>query len=202
MPGSEIRGCARSQFLNGAQSRQEAEAAALPFPVPCALRLRKQRLGPWAPSRSMRRQTCRAFPSGAVPSGVVEERALPAAPLSAAEEEAAQPPLDSAIPLQQAPPLWWAACASGPQPGSGPWSLPSAPKQSPKQSSSIRSGRLPARPRENLARARGGLFHHLIERLFRNVWSCTIILSPSALFCRLSALWELMPFVIRSGLLP
>ena len=145
----------------------------------------------------MRRQTCQAFPGGAVPSGAAEEHAVPAAPLSAAEAEE-QPPLGSAIQRQQAPPLWRAACASGP----GLRSLPYVPKQSPKPSSSIRSGRLPARPRENLVRARGGLFHHQVERLFRSVWSCTIILSPSALFCRLSALWELMPLVIRSGLLP
>jgi hypothetical protein len=51
-------------------------------------------------------------------------------------------------------------------------------------------------------RARGGLFHHQVERLFRYVWSCTIILSLSALFCRLSALWELVPLVIHTGLLP
>jgi hypothetical protein len=198
MPGSEIQGCAPSQSRAAARPPQEMKAAARPCPVPCALRLRKRRLGQWAPSRSMRRQTCRVFPGGAVPSGVEAERAVFAAPLSPAEEEAGQPPLDSAIQLQQAPPLSRAGCASGPE----PWSLPSAPKQSQKQSSSIRSVRLPARPRENLARARGGLFHHLIERLFRYVWSCTIILSPSALFCRLSSLWELMPFVIRSGLLP
>ncbi len=199
MPGSEIRDCAPSQSLAAARPPPEAEATARPSPVPCALRLLKQPLGRWAPTRSRRRQTCRAFPGDAAPSGVEAEHAVFAAPLSAAEEEPAQPPLDSAIQLQQeAPPLWRAACASGPELRS----LLSAQKQSPKQSSSRGSGRLPARPRENLARAQGGLFHHLVERLFRCVWSCTIILSPSALFCRLSALWELMPFVIRSGSLP
>src|ERR1700733_8060254 len=103
MPGSEIQGCARNQSLNAAQSRQEVEAAARPSPVPCALRLRKQRLGQWAPIRSRQRQTCRVFPGGAVPSGVEAERAVFAVPLSA--EEAGQPPLDSPIQLQQAPPL-------------------------------------------------------------------------------------------------
>ena len=172
MPGSEIRDCAPSQSLCAAQLRPEAEAVARPFPASCAPRLRKQRLGPWAPSRSMPQPTCQAFPGGAVPSAVEGERAVPAAPLSAAEEEP-QPPLDSALQLQQEqPPLWPAACASRPE----PWSLPSAPKQSPTQSSSNHSGRLPARLRENLVRARGGLFHHQVERLFLYVWSCTIIL--------------------------
>jgi hypothetical protein len=198
MPGSEIRGCARSQSLYGAQLRQEAEeAAARHVPAPCAPRLRKQRLGPQVRSRSMRRQTCQAFPGDAVPSGAAEAHAVSAAPLSAAEA-GEQPPLGSAIQRQQAPPLWLRACASGP----GLLSLPCVPKQSPKQSSAIGSGRLPAQPRENLVRARGGLFHHQVERLFLYVWSCTIILSPSALFCRLFVLWELMPLVIRSGLLP
>jgi hypothetical protein len=198
MPGSKIPDYARNQSLNGAQSPQEVEAAARPSPVPYALRRRKPRRGPWAPSRSMRRQTCRAFPGGAVPSGAAAEHDGPAAPLSAAEEWP-HPPLDSALPLQrEQPPLWRAACASGTE----PWPLPSAPKQSLTQSSSNRAGRLPARLRENLVRVRGGLFHHQVERLFRSVWSCTIILSPSALFCRLSALWELMPKVIRSELPP
>jgi hypothetical protein len=197
MPGSEIRDCAPSQSLCAAHSRPEAEVAARPFPASCAPRLRKQQLGRRALSRSRPRQTCQPFPGGAVPSGAVGEHAVPAAPLSA-EEAGEQPPLDSAIQLQQAPPLWLAACASGP----GLRSLPYVPKQLLKQSSSIHAGRLPAQPRENLARARGGLFHHQVERLFRSVWSCTTILSLSALFCRFSSLWELMPLVTRSGLLP
>ena len=198
MPGSEIRDCAPSQSLYEAQLRQEAEEEPRPVPASCAPRLRKQQLGQWVRSRSMPRPTCQAFPGGAAPSGAEGEHAVSAAPLSAAEAEE-QPPLGSAIQLQQAPPsLWLSACASGP----GLRSLPYVPKQSPKQSSLIHVGRLPAQPRENLGRARGGLFHHQVERLFRSVWSCTIILSPSALFCRLSSLWELMPLVIRSGLLP
>jgi hypothetical protein len=45
--------------------------------------------------------------------------------------------------------------------------------------------------RESLAPVAGGQFQHLVERLFRSVWSCRIILSFSGLFCRLSSLWEL-----------
>ena len=62
---------------------------------------------------------------------------------------------------------------------------------------------LPARRRGSLVRARGGLFQNQFERLFLSVWPCRIILPSSALFCRCSALWEMLSHVtIRTGSRP
>jgi hypothetical protein len=161
-PESRNRGCVQRLSPDAAQRQQGWAGVAPTVRAVCAPRQRKLRRGRWALTRSTQLQTCPVFPlaGAAVPSGVSEEHAVSAVPLSAAAEGVVE---------QRSPrePLLW-LLADGSE--SGPVSLLAVPKQSPTQPSHhCLSLRGPLR--ESLALAQGGLFHYQSVRLFHSVWS-------------------------------